>query len=210
MGAFAGGQYHYPPRSSCPTFAAVPLCSGLCIYTRGESGRSSTRTTSPGPAHFVYRERCASQLGDVDDAAISRRTAALVCGRRANATRTLRDSDRSSIVAADPQTGVAPGVTRGRNVRSRCRCSMCPAIHINSRSWLRSSSTGEPSDPPHRVVFRFRSELRWPVTAFPVPHLPASASGSPLGAPVGRSDEDLRSRCGTVKSRGVDDETGGR
>jgi len=40
-------------------------------------------------------------------------------------------------------------------VRSRCRCSMCPAIHINSRSWLRSSSTREPSDPPHRVVFVF-------------------------------------------------------
>lgn len=30
---------------------------------------------------------------------------------------------------------------------------MCPAIHINSRSWLRSSSTHEPSDPPPRVVF---------------------------------------------------------
>ena len=62
---------------------------------------------------------------------------------------------------ADPRTGVAPGVTRSRNVRSRCRCSMCPAIHINSRSWLRSSSTHEPSDPPHRVVNRvFSSSLR--------------------------------------------------
>ena len=50
---------------------------------------------------------------------------------------------------------MAPGVTRSRNVRSRCRCSMCPAIHINSRSWLRSSSTHEPSDPPHRVVQGF-------------------------------------------------------
>lgn len=29
---------------------------------------------------------------------------------------------------------------------------MCPAIHISSRSWLRSSSTHEPSDPPLRVV----------------------------------------------------------
>ena len=29
---------------------------------------------------------------------------------------------------------------------------MCPAIHITSRSWLRSSSTHEPSDPPLRVV----------------------------------------------------------
>ena len=29
---------------------------------------------------------------------------------------------------------------------------MCPAIHINSRSWLRSSSTHEPSDPPRRMI----------------------------------------------------------
>lgn len=55
-------------------------------------------------------------------------------------------------VFADPRTGEAPAVSRSRNVRSRCRCSVCPAIHINSRSWLRSSSTHEPSDPPHRVV----------------------------------------------------------
>lgn len=46
-------------------------------------------------------------------------------------------------------------------MRSRCRCSMCPAIHINSRSWLRSSSTHEPSDPPLRVVIlRRRSDRR--------------------------------------------------
>ena len=37
---------------------------------------------------------------------------------------------------------------------------MCPAIHINSRSWLRSSSTHEPSDPPLRVVYRFRVDGR--------------------------------------------------
>ena len=36
---------------------------------------------------------------------------------------------------------------------------MCSAIHINYRSWLRSSSTHEPSDPPHRIVFSgFRKE----------------------------------------------------
>ena len=29
---------------------------------------------------------------------------------------------------------------------------MCPAVHINSRSLLRSSSTHEPSDPPLRVI----------------------------------------------------------
>jgi hypothetical protein len=55
----------------------------------------------------------------------------------------------------DPETGVAPGMTQGRNMRSRYRCSMCPAIHINSRSCLRSSSTHEPSDPPLRVIFSF-------------------------------------------------------
>ena len=43
-------------------------------------------------------------------------------------------------------------------MRSRCRCSMCSAIHINSRSWLRSSSTHEPSDPPHKVVKAFLYE----------------------------------------------------
>ena len=71
----------------------------------------------------------------------------------------LYDPRRNAVCAcscdrcfADPQTGVAPGVTRGRNMRSRYRCSMCPAIHINSRTWLRSSSTHEPSDPPLRVI----------------------------------------------------------
>lgn len=32
---------------------------------------------------------------------------------------------------------------------------LLPAIHINSRSWLRSSSIHEPSDPPLGVVFLF-------------------------------------------------------
>ena len=32
---------------------------------------------------------------------------------------------------------------------------MCPAIHTSSRSWLRSSSTHEPSDPPLRIVAQF-------------------------------------------------------
>ena len=56
---------------------------------------------------------------------------------------------------SDPQTDVAPGSTRGRNVRSKNQCSMCPAIHTKSRSWLRSSSTREPSDPLLRVVLFF-------------------------------------------------------
>ena len=55
---------------------------------------------------------------------------------------------------------MVPGGPRDRNVRSRCRCSMCPAIHISSRSWLRSSSTHEPSDPPLRVVIVVRPKRR--------------------------------------------------
>ncbi len=58
-------------------------------------------------------------------------------------------------VLSDPQTGEAPGRTRGRNARSKNQCSMCPAIHTKSRSWLRSSSTREPSDPLLRVVLFF-------------------------------------------------------
>ena len=52
-------------------------------------------------------------------------------------------------------------------MRSRYRCSMCPAIHINSRSWLRSSSTHEPSDPPLRVVIcvNFISSFTFPPSA---------------------------------------------
>lgn len=53
----------------------------------------------------------------------------------------IRPSDRRS-----------QGKTQGRNVRSKNQCSVCPAIHTKSRSWLRSSSTREPSDPPLRVV----------------------------------------------------------
>ena len=35
---------------------------------------------------------------------------------------------------------------------------MCPAIHINSRSWLRSSSTHEPSDPLSEIEISYRSD----------------------------------------------------
>ena len=59
-------------------------------------------------------------------------------------------------------------------MRSRCRCSMCPAIHISSRSWLRSSSTHEPSDPPLRVVLSLSF------------HRSASRGNSELALTVGR------------------------
>lgn len=52
----------------------------------------------------------------------------------------------------DPEADAVPGLTRDRNSRSEGRRSMCSAIHITSRTWLRPSSTREPSDPPLRVV----------------------------------------------------------
>lgn len=58
-------------------------------------------------------------------------------------------------INTDPQTGVVTKRISNRNMRSRYRWSMCPANHISSRSLLRSSSTREPSDPPHRVVILF-------------------------------------------------------
>ena len=57
---------------------------------------------------------------------------------------------------------MGPGWTRGRHMRSRCRCSMCSAIHISSRSWLRSSSTHEPSDPPLKVVSKVSNRCASP------------------------------------------------
>ncbi len=73
-------------------------------------------------------------------------------GARLRTPRAQARSTACDCYPSDPETGVASGLTRGRNMRSRYRCSMCPAIHINSRSWLRSSSTHEPSDPPLRAV----------------------------------------------------------
>lgn len=32
---------------------------------------------------------------------------------------------------------------------------MCPAVHTSTRSWLRSSSIHEPSDPPFRIIIFF-------------------------------------------------------
>ena len=63
-------------------------------------------------------------------------------------TTSLRDYER------DPEADAVPGLTRDRNSRSEGRRSMCSAIHITSRTWLRPSSTREPSDPPLRVVLR--------------------------------------------------------
>lgn len=71
-----------------------------------------------------------------------------------NARSDTNDVDKASRLTFNrPWDRRGLGNARGRNMRSRYRCSMCPAIHINSRSWLRSSSTHEPSDPPFRVIW---------------------------------------------------------
>ena len=48
---------------------------------------------------------------------------------------------------------------------------MCPAVHMSTRSLLRSSSTHKPSDPPLRVELNFFTNLQlglsWPTRARP-------------------------------------------
>ena len=104
--------------------------------------RRPVRALSPRRLHRSPRERLKSSADERTDG----------CPRDAPTRPYQQYSSRGDDLFADPRTGVALAVNQSRNVRSRCRCSVCPAIHINSRSWLRSSSTHEPSDPPHRVV----------------------------------------------------------
>ena len=39
---------------------------------------------------------------------------------------------------------------------------ICPAVHIPTRSLLRSSSTPEPSDPLYSIVFTITVDQKWP------------------------------------------------
>ena len=57
------------------------------------------------------------------------------------------------IFNIDPQTDVAAGITPMPQYAFKMSMFNVSAIHINSRSWLRSSSTHEPSDPPLRIVY---------------------------------------------------------
>lgn len=115
----------------------------------------SCATTKLSPAQqrslIQLQQTCATQK------TVSFRTALL----ERNILGTMRSRKRPRCktctvlqISTDPQTDVALGMAQGRNVRSTGQCSMCPAIHTNSRSWLRSSSTHEPSDPPSRVFHR--------------------------------------------------------
>lgn len=108
---------------------------------------------APGDRLWHRVERLPPGLGQL--AFPSLRSTALVRRKRAGRARGPLGPLAALFYASDPQTGGAPVKIRGRNVRSKDQCSMCPAIHTKSRSWLRSSSTLEPSDPPLGVVFCF-------------------------------------------------------
>lgn len=115
---------------------------------------------------------------------------------------------------SDPQTGEAPGSTRGRNVRSKNQCSMCPAIHTKSRSWLRSSSTREPSDPLLRVVILFSASLAASLISVRVGFktLPWSGKRCRMGrCALRRISSSLarRSRPTTAPRRGVEGRSDG-
>lgn len=158
----AGGLAGRPrlPRATSPTDMTVtPRCvhslrrvrraMGALFASSRAGGESGRREFRGGRG-----EKAGAPLSPRHARGVSQRTRggpSIALGRPA------RGGRRGQI--ADPRTGVAPGVTRSRNVRSRGRCSMCPAIHITSRSWLRSSSTHEPSDPPPRVVSRIEFRL---------------------------------------------------
>ena len=82
-------------------------------------------------------------------------TARYYKGMRAGTVRCFSQYEETCNFPPLDRTGPRDKGSRSRNVRSRCRCSLSPAIRISSRGWPRSSSTDEPSDPPSRVFKRF-------------------------------------------------------
>ncbi len=150
---------------------------------------------SPAPTR-VLPDGTESALGETKPAARPR-------GQVPAATNPMRGRASTRVFKPDPETGVAPGFTRCRNMRSRCRCSMCPAIHINSRSWLRSSSTHEPSDPPLRVVSRRNAAT----ISFPTPRGSESRRGSRDSHPF--SHENSREKQKNRPGRPVLSKAGG-
>lgn len=85
-------------------------------------------------------------------AAIASYSHSPLTGRPSSARPTRIHRSFQLCFSDDPEAGAVKGSTRGRNSRSDSRCSMCSAIHTNYRSWLRPSSTREPSDSPSGAV----------------------------------------------------------
>ena len=69
---------------------------------------------------------------------------------RAAGTRT-----RCALLDYDPEPGVPKDVTPMAQCAFECSVFKVSAVHTTYRSWLRSSSTYEPSDPPIKLEFTF-------------------------------------------------------
>ena len=123
-----------------------------------QSRVGSLRTSSPETA----RSRAERSEVTLDACAVGETR----CPARKHGV-TVRGRNPSVHSGVRPWNGRArEGFLRGRHVRSTCRRSVRPAIHVPSRGSPRSSSTGEPSDPPFGAL---HSELNAAAFADRVP-----------------------------------------
>ena len=123
-----------------------------------QSRVGSLRTSSPETA----RSRAQRSEVTLDACAVGETR----CPARKHGV-TVRGRNPSVHSGVRPWNGRArEGFLRGRHVRSTCRRSVRPAIHVPSRGSPRSSSTGEPSDPPFGAL---HSELNAAAFADRVP-----------------------------------------
>ena len=61
-------------------------------------------------------------------------------------------TERAKLICMSPSDRCGSGKNPLPQYAFKMSMFNVSAIHINSRSWLRSSSTHEPSDPPLRIV----------------------------------------------------------
>lgn len=91
-------------------------------------------------AFWMVDSRCAMTIHVLPSRALSRASCTIW-----NLTKNKIQQCETFIFLYNPQTDVVSGVFRVCHVRSRYRCSNCPAIDITLCSWLRSSLTLQPS-----------------------------------------------------------------
>jgi len=66
---------------------------------------------------------------------------------------TVSTRTRCALLDYDPEPGVPKDVTPMAQCAFECSVFKVSAVHTTYRSWLRSSSTYEPSDPPIKLEF---------------------------------------------------------
>lgn len=91
-------------------------------------------------AFWMVDSRCAMTIHVLPSRALSRASCTIW-----NLTKYKIQQCETFIFLYNSQTGVVSGVFRVYHVRSRYRCSNCPAIDITLCSWLCSSLTLQPS-----------------------------------------------------------------